>query len=135
MWKAILLFFVALTAQAAWGPFDAEYIKSFNGESPTLRISTFPGQFTEEVNHIAGIQVPDLHGKCVKERTLAVTARNDLKEMLEGKPLKVMVLGRDNRGRLELVVHVDGHDVAEALVKLGDAAPYSGEGPRHDWCH
>lgn len=85
---------------------------------------------------VYGIDAPELHGRCDRERELARDAAARLSELLakaervELEPLH----DADKYGRMLAAVKADGQDVAAALVSEGLAHSYHGVGPRQGWC-
>lgn len=75
---------------------------------------------------LKGIDAPELHGGCAREREGAEAARVLLAALLEGGEVMLSDIEADKYGgRVDAVVTLaDGRDVGEALLDAGRAAPY-----------
>ena len=83
---------------------------------------------------LAGVDTPEMRGKCALERAMAVKARDLVRGLLE-KALRIDLL-EPRRGkyfRLVARVLADGRDVARAIIAAGLGRPYDG-GKRRGWC-
>ena len=81
-----------------------------------------------------GIDAPELHGKCDKEKTLALRA-TALADTILRSPAKVTPVSWDKYGgRIVGKVTVNGKDVATSLIESGFAVPYFGTGLKKNWC-
>lgn len=120
--------------EAMW---TALIISITDGDSLKVQITLWPGQTLETSIRIAGIDTPELRGRCEKEKKLAAEARNALAELL---PLQQSVLlshvESDKYGGrfLASVRTADGVDVGGELLKRELAVSYSGKGAKHDFC-
>jgi endonuclease YncB( thermonuclease family) len=82
---------------------------------------------------IAGLDAPEIQGRCARERRLAVAARDRLQGLVAGG-VTIRSLGEDRYGRtLARVRDRGGRDVARVLIAEGLARPYEG-GRRRGWC-
>ena len=83
---------------------------------------------------IAGIDTPEIRGKCPAERNAAREAKRRLIELLqEAERVDLQTCSREKFGRLLCRVKVDGVDVGDVLVFEGHARDYGG-GKRGGWC-
>ena len=84
---------------------------------------------------IAGIDTPELRGKCPKERELARQARDEVIRMTEGRRVYITFADWDKYGgRVVGSAFVDETSIAERLVADGLAVPYDGGAKTKDWC-
>lgn len=89
---------------------------------------------------IKGIDAPERgsKAKCEKEKIKAEEAQkfvNELVGVIGEKELLLSEIKWDKYGgRLVANVKVGGVDIAKALLNRGLAVPYTGEGPKHNWC-
>lgn len=82
---------------------------------------------------LAGLDAPELRGRCAREQRLARAARDRL-QALVANGATIRSLGADRYGRTLARVHDrSGRDVARVLVAEGLARPYAG-GQRRGWC-
>lgn len=93
----------------------------------------------EGVPFVSGIDTPEIgsHAKCMKERKLALLAKDRLKEILTEGGLTIEFYGvRDKTPARRPLVNIyrnDGSEVGQTLVKEGFARTWR---PKHrnDWC-
>jgi endonuclease YncB( thermonuclease family) len=117
------------------GPVPAEVVAVLDGDTIAVKARIWLGQELATHVRLSGIDAPELHGKCDRERRLAAAARDFLAQRLAERPVQL----RDVRfgkyaGRVVArVVTETGEDVAGALVEAGLARPYGG-GTRRPWC-
>lgn len=84
---------------------------------------------------LAGIDAPEINGKCVAEKELAKKAKARLEQILSYGDVRVTVLHEDKyAARVDAVVSAKGVDPATILLQEGLAKPYTGSGPRPAWC-
>ncbi|WP_228242330.1 thermonuclease family protein [Porphyrobacter sp. GA68] len=88
-----------------------------------------------ETVRIAGLDAPELAGRCEAERIAARAARDALIGWLSegGFTSAPEPGGNDRYGRPLRILSRNGVSVADALVSRGVARPYAGEA-RLDWC-
>lgn len=83
---------------------------------------------------IAGIDTPELKGRCRKEIELARLAKQKTVAMIRSaKIIELKRMRRDKYFRIDADVYVDGKSIAQALIKAGLAVPYQG-GKKVTWC-
>lgn len=81
---------------------------------------------------IAGVDTPELRGKCDAERRLARIARDRLAEIVAAGPIEIRRHGRGRYGRTIADLSVRGRDVGEALIAADLARAWTGR--REPWC-
>lgn len=84
---------------------------------------------------IAGIDTPELNGRCAREIELAGRARRRLRELLAAGPFEISPAGDrdvDRFGRRLRDVTRDGRSLGDTLVAEGLARPWVGW--RRPWC-
>ncbi|MGG5817713.1 thermonuclease family protein [Falsiroseomonas sp. HW251] len=88
----------------------------------------------QERVRIAGLDTPELHGRCPQETALARQARSRMRSLV-ARGVTLHPQGRDRYGRLlAVVVDARGTDVARIMIAEGLARPsYHGE-HRRGWC-
>ena len=122
------------------GPVLATVLRIVDGDTITVSARIWLGQRIETQVRLAGVDAPELRGRCARERDLAVRARDFAEARLNGRT----VLLRDIRfgkyagrvvARVELAAGDDfaGDDFAGDLIAAGLARAYGG-GARNSWC-
>ncbi|MDP2123491.1 MAG: thermonuclease family protein [Parvibaculum sp.] len=137
--SALAALFLALPAEAAErlaGPVEAEVIRVIDGDSLVVRARIWLGQTVETHVRLAGIDTPELRGKCSEEKVRAEAARAALIALVGEGPVALREIENDKfggrvRARLASTTH---RDIAEALIAKGHARAYEG-GARAGWCH
>lgn len=135
---AALLLAAPLTAGAAErirGPVEAEVVRVLDGDSVAVRAHVWPGHIVEVIVRLAGIDTPELKGRCEAERRLAHEARTMLEHTLaSGRALLLDVTFDKYGGRaVARVLGGDGEDLAAQLIAARLARPYDG-GTKAGWC-
>ncbi len=122
------------------GPLPAWVVSVIDGDTLEVRVHIWLGQDLNTRVRLAGIDAPELKGKCDRERDLALRARAYLLARLEPAAAGAgMVRLREVRygkfaGRvLARVETLDGADLGQGLVAAGLARPYDGR-RRASWC-
>lgn len=132
---AIVLSLAALSAHAAdmvlpiRGVADGDTIKTVvKLPCPLCNVSIrILGIDTPESNHLA---------KCPKEKDLGMKAKMFVVDLTKGQETMIArnVKWDKYGGRIDAYVEINGVDVGKALIEVGLARPYTGEGPKSDWC-
>lgn len=122
-------------AERIRGPVEAEVVRVVDGDTIAVRAHVWPGHIVEVSVRLAGIDTPELKGKCEAERQLAQEARAALESALaSGRALLLNVTFDKYGGRaLAQVQNEDGHDLAARLVAARLARSYGGRA-REGWC-
>ena len=124
------------------GPLPAWVVSVIDGDTLEVRVHIWLGQDLNTRVRLAGIDAPELHGKCDREKNLARRARDYLLARLvpvEAEAGAGEVRLREVRygkfaGRvLARVETLDGTDLGQGLIAAGLARPYDGRG-RASWC-
>ncbi len=122
------------------GPVPARVVSVIDGDTIVVLARIWLGQEVRTRVRLAGVDAPELRGKCARERELAQAARRFLAVRLatvHGEAVEIRL--RDIRygkfaGRvLARVEAPGGEDLGDGLVAAGLARPYSGRG-RAPWC-
>jgi len=83
---------------------------------------------------MAGLDAPELHGRCAEETRLAQAAAARLRDLVaDGVVLQLLGSERWHR-QLAVVRDLAGRDLAEILIRDGLARRYDGRGRRGGWC-
>jgi endonuclease YncB( thermonuclease family) len=117
------------------GPVPAEVVSILDGDTISVRAHIWLGQDVDTHVRLAGIDAPELHGKCPRERRMAAAAREFLAQRLADRRVTLRDVQVDKYGgRVRARVTTDrGDDIADALLQAGLARPYGGAA-RRPWC-
>ena len=127
---------VATAAETLSGPVTATVLEVIDGDTVAVRARIWLGQAIEIRVRLAGIDTPELRGRCAAERALAERARDALSTRIAGREVTL----RDIRygtyaGRVVARISAgDDADIGRSLLAAGLARAYRGRGPRPDWC-
>ena len=84
---------------------------------------------------IAGIDTPEIKGKCQKEKALAMQARNLVRRMLgQARRIDLRDAERGKYFRIVARVLADGKDIGQTLIDRGMAGEYDGGEKIKEWC-
>jgi endonuclease YncB( thermonuclease family) len=137
---AVLALLAAVTGDAEVrdvlaGPVPAEVVSILDGDTIAVRAHIWLGQDVDTHVRLSGVDAPELHGRCDRERRLAAAARDFLAQRLVERRVMLREVQVDKYGgRIRARVITDrGEDIADALLRAGLARPYGG-GTRRPWC-
>lgn len=117
------------------GPVAAEVVGVIDGDTLAVQAHIWLGQVIETRVRLLGIDAPELHGRCPRERRAAQRARQALAQWVAAGPVVLTDLRADKYGGrvLARVRDAHGRDAGEGLLRAGLAMRYGG-GRRGDWC-
>lgn len=114
--------------------FLAQVLTVTDGDTFRARIEVWSGVEVVTAVRVAGIDTPELRGKCPAEKATAIAARERLRALLAAGPVTLTAVMNDKyAGRVDALVMVNGARVADRLIAEGLARPYAG-GARAGWC-
>lgn len=113
-------------------------VGGIDGDTIQSRIDALPCPLCKVSIRIRGIDTPEkgYRAKCAKEKDLGQQASALTKQMI-GSTKVMTVLEADwdkYGGRIDGQVVINGHNIGDELLKSGFAKPYTGKGPKPDWC-
>ncbi len=125
----------AVAAERLAGPVEAEVVRVIDGDSLVVRARIWLGQTVETHVRLAGIDTPELRGKCAEEKERAAAARDALALLVGHSPVRLSDVETDKYGGrvLARVATLRHGDLALALIAGGHARAYEG-GARNGWC-
>ena len=131
---------LALLAALAWHPAQAQtydrvaVMRVLDGDTFEARVEVWPDLLVAVSVRLAGVDAPELKGKCPGERMTALRAYEMLDELLTHLPVTLAKVKHDKfAGRVDATVTAGGVDVAQALINVGLARRYDGKA-RQGWC-
>ena len=126
---------VAGAGERLTGPVVARVIRVIDGDTLLARARIWLGQQVETRVRVAGIDTPEMRGKCPEERDLARRALDLVETTLgDGEVLLRDIHFGKFAGRVVARVEAtDGTDVAGVLLGAGLGRPYNGK-RRDSWC-
>jgi endonuclease YncB( thermonuclease family) len=87
---------------------------------------------------ILGIDTPESTylAKCPKEKAKGLEAKAFLTRLVIGQPtMKARGVTWDKYGgRIDAIIEINGINVGDEMIKQGFAKPYTGNGPKPNWC-
>ncbi|WP_052379091.1 thermonuclease family protein [Tepidicaulis marinus] len=124
----------ARAAETLAGPVPAEVVRVVDGDTLDVRARIWLGQDVFVRVRLAGIDTPELRGKCPDEKEKARAAKAWLSRV-EGKAVALSGIhyGKYAGRVLANVSEAELGDLAERLITAGFARPYEG-GARAGWC-
>jgi endonuclease YncB( thermonuclease family) len=110
-------------------------LRVVDGDTITVRARIWLGQIIETQVRLDGIDAPEIKGKCLAERRLALKARDLIVEFTGNGQviLRDIQYGKYAGRVVARVLTQDGRDFSEALLKTGLGRPYDGR-RRDSWC-
>jgi endonuclease YncB( thermonuclease family) len=124
-----------LAAERLPGPFTAEVVRPVDGDTLEVRVAVWLGMELTTSVRIRGIDTPEMHGRCDREKQMAEQAKRVLASETTPRVVLRNVSGDKYFGRVEADVTTlpDELDLARAMLASGLARPYDGR-QRGDWC-
>ena len=131
----LCLLLSAIQAQAEDFP-GVQYVRAYDADTITVNLKDLPPVFGEELGiRVAGIDAPEIRGRCAQEEQLALQARDRVRELLEqAQQIDLVDVERDKYFRVVAKVNVDGRDLSQLLLEEGHAVIYDGGTKSKDWC-
>lgn len=121
------------TAETLPGPVPARVLRVVDGDTLLVEIKIWFGQTVIEHVRIAGIDAPEMKGRCPSEIEAARRARQYLAGLVSGAAVELRDVRREKYGRALAGLTVDGIDVSGRMIAAGYARAYAG-GKRLSWC-
>lgn len=123
-------------AEGAPGPVPATVLSVYDGDTIRVEAHPWPSLTMRTAVRIAGIDAPELRGKCPAEVAAASAARAALELLVAdaGGTVALFDVRPDKYGgRVLARVEAGGRDLAATLIARGHGRPYDG-GRRRPWC-
>ncbi len=131
-----LLFSILNSPTHAYDFPNVTYRSCYDGDTCRFDIPNVHPFFGENIPvRLAGIDTPELQGKCDLEKQLAVKARDLVQATLEqAHSITLKNVERGKYFRLGATVEADGQDVSDLLIQEGLAVVYEGGTKGKEWC-
>jgi endonuclease YncB( thermonuclease family) len=112
------------------------YLRNYDGDTITVDLPGLHPLIGSDIPvRIGGIDVPEIKGRCDRERRLAHEAKAVVAGLLsKAKRIALVNVGRDKYFRIDATVVADGIDVGAELIRRGLAVPYDGGTKTTPWC-
>lgn len=106
-----------------------------DGDTIVVSIEGVPEVFGQNMYvRLAGVDTPEMKGRCENEKVQAVAARDKLLEVLkDAKEVNLLNVKRGKYFRIVADVYTDKHNLSQVLLESGLAREYE-RGPKHNWC-
>ena len=126
---------VALAGERLPGPFVATVVEVIDGDTLSVEVPVWLGVALSTKVRLKGIDTPEIHGRCPREKSLAADARRRLADAATQQVRLTNVEGDKYYGRVEADVATvpDGQDLSAVMLASGLARSYDG-GKRASWC-
>ena len=115
---------------------NVEYVRAYDADTITVDVKGIPAVFGDDIGiRVAGVDTPEIRGKCAAEKKLAIKARDRVRGLLESaKTIDLLNVERGKYFRLVARVEIDGTDLSQLLLKEGYAVEYDGGKKTKNWC-
>ena len=132
---AALLLLVPSVAGATCYDWPLRNPPAYDGDTLRITMPGLPPELSEMLVRVAGVDTPEIRGKCKAEKTLAIQARDFvIRSLTEARLVSFCNPKWGKYGkRVVADVVLDGKSLAAALIERGLGRPYDG-GRRKGWC-
>ena len=124
-------------AEKNYGTFtNVTVLSNYDGDTLTVNIPGVPDIFGEAMHvRVAGIDTPEMRGKCDKERQMAEAAKEEVYIIVRDYPqVTLHNMKRGKYFRVVADVETSKGDLATILLDKGLAVPYNGGTKEKNWC-
>ena len=108
---------------------------AYDGDTLRTTMPGLPPELSEMLVRVAGVDTPEIKGKCDAEKTRAIQARDFVtRSLAEARSVKFCNPKWGKYGKRVIAeVVLDGKSLAAILIENGLGRPYGG-GQRGEWC-
>lgn len=112
------------------------YHRCYDGDTCTFTIPDVHPLLGARINvQLAGIDTPEIRGRCKQEKDLALHVRDLVRDKLaHAHHIELQNVQRGKYFRLVAHVIVDGEDLSAWLLEQNLAIPYDGGTKTNPWC-
>ena len=132
----LIILFLAFAMPGYAENFDnVEWLSCYDGDTCKFNIPGLPPIFGERINvRVAGIDTPEIRGKCESEKAKAKEARDAARAPLKNaKHISLQHVERGKFFRIVASIIADGVSLGDVLITCELARSYDG-GKREGWC-
>ncbi len=123
----------APAAEIIPGPINARVVSVYDGDTLTVDAVPWPGLTARTSIRVAGVDTPEIRGKCQREKDLAIRARDFVRAAVGARVQLTDVRLGKYAGRVVADVWVNEQKLSELLIAENLGRPYHG-GRREGWC-
>jgi len=112
----------AAKKQKSYGDFkNVRFVKNYDGDTITVDLKDQHPLFGDDISvRVAGIDTPEIRGKCAQEKELAREAKRIVGDLLKNaRSIKLKNVRRGKYFRIVADVYAGRKNVADVLVKEG----------------
>jgi endonuclease YncB( thermonuclease family) len=127
----------AAKKQKSYGDFkNVRFVKNYDGDTITVDLKGQHPLFGDDISvRVAGVDTPEIKGKCSQEKELAREAKKVVHDLLkDARIIKLKNVRRGKYFRIVADVYAGRKNVADVLVKKGLAVRYDGGTKTYNWC-
>ena len=134
---ATVLLFIAAPSMAGATCYDwpLRTPPAYDGDTLRITMPGLPPELSEMLVRVAGVDTPEIRGKCISERVSAIRARDFVIQSLAGANSVSFCNPKWGKYGKRVIAEVmlDGKNLAAILIKNELGRPYSGR-RRKGWC-
>ncbi len=123
----------ATAADPIPGPINARVVSVYDGDTLTVDADPWPGLTARTGVRVAGVDTPEILGKCQAEKDLAIRARDFVRATVGVTVQLTNIRPGKYAGRMVADVWVDGRKLSDLLIAENLGRPYH-VGRREGWC-
>lgn len=123
----------AVGAEAVPGPINARVVSVYDGDTLTVDAEPWPGLTARTSVRVAGVDTPEIRGKCQAEKDQAIRARDWVRATVGAEVQLTNIRLGKYAGRVIAEVWVNGRKLSDLLIAGNLGRPYDG-GRREGWC-
>ena len=135
----VLLFIAAPSVAGAtcydWPLRTSQGRMAYDGDTIRITMPGLPSELSEMLVRVAGVDTPEIRGKCISERVSAIRARDFVNASLEEANSVSFCNPKWGKYGKRVIadVMVDGRNLAATIIERGLGRLYHG-GRRKGWC-
>jgi endonuclease YncB( thermonuclease family) len=136
----VFMLFIVLPSEAksiTYGDLKvSEIVSIYDGDTFKVNIFGLHPVIGRNVNiRVAGVDTPEIRGKCPKEKRLAIQAKNVTKGfLLSANTIHLKNIRRGKYFRIVADVYGDDISLKKVLIESGLAVAYQGKSKIKKWC-
>ena len=132
---AVVLLLAPSVAWAACYDWPLRAPPAYDGDTLRITMPGLPPELSEMLVRVAGVDTPEIRGKCWPEKAAAIRARDFVtRSLAEARSVSFCNPKWGKYGKRVIAeVVLDGKNLAAILIERGLGRPYDG-GRRKGWC-